>query len=199
MSTTPSIRRFLVTGPDRQRQRRTPIACASAPATKRWWYPADNTFPRQHPGGCQRPAAHHPQQRPGHWSQCRGGSRPRGAAWSSTDPRRDLNITDKILRLRASGTPSYGFKNMEFGSRPQPRGRQQPGPTLSGTRDGFGAVDLRGTDDADRQFWIGSDSGSLNIVGQIGGTRKRWRPVARATPWSSPAAAPSVTAARPPT
>jgi len=81
-----------------------------------------------------------------------------------------VNVTGKTLRLRASGTPSFGFKNMQFGSVRNVDGANSW--TSSTSAVGSGALNLKSTDNADRQFWIGSDAGSLNIVGQISGTRE---------------------------
>lgn len=86
-----------------------------------------------------------------------------------------IQVTNKLLRLRATGTPGYGFKNMEFGAVRNIAGDNswtwdtRPGVTPGA---GTGAVDVRGDDTANnRQIWFGSDSGSLYINGQIGGTQ----------------------------
>ena len=83
---------------------------------------------------------------------------------------KDFTITGKVLRIRATGTPGYGFKNNFTGAIYNVGGDN----TWSnpGTGAGLGAVDLRGENTTtNRQFWIGSVSGTLNIEGQIAGTQ----------------------------
>ncbi len=85
-----------------------------------------------------------------------------------------VNVTDKVLRIRATGSFGAGFKTMQFGAVRNLAGANSwTNDDIGDNVVAVGAIDLRGENDAnDRQMWIAADgASSLNIVGQIAGTQ----------------------------